>query len=228
MPQKQAGAAPFYGWALYPEGKLVVLPLDSARDVQKHKNLARGLGGPKKWGGGPAPVGMSEAEVVRKLQQQTRAREVEIARGGVQSGPFHGPVATSNGDLRQKTIRLAHSMPAGSEARRALIQVLAETRTASDLQFDRFFKGLDAIRKKITDANDPRILDLAVEHVATYVRGGSQKGYLPRSFPSKYNRMLKGLGIAGLSGDMSQEKQQWLSIVDEMEKSARRLERKHN
>lgn len=94
----------------------------------------------------------------------------------------------------------------------------------ADLQFDRFYKSLDLIRKKIGDARDFRGLDLAAEHVPVYVRGGVQNGYLPKSFPRKYNTLLKGLGVVGLSGDIQESKDRWFKILDEMEAAAKKVE----
>lgn len=107
-------------------------------------------------------------------------------------------------------------------------QVLASRTASADIPFDRFYKGLDAIRKKIEDAHDFRILDLAVEHVPVYVRGGVQRGMLPKSFRGKYNKMLRGLGTAGLSSDIEDSKVKWYAILDAMRASAQRLERKHS
>ena len=101
---------------------------------------------------------------------------------------------------------------------------MAASNHYADLQFDRFYKSLDLIRKKIGDARDFRMLDLAAEHVPVYVRGGVQNGYLPKSFTRKYNTLLKGLGVVGLSGDIQESKDRWFKILDEMEAAAKKVE----
>lgn len=101
----------------------------------------------------------------------------------------------------------------------------AASKAASDIPFDRFYKALDGIRKELKKAKSFNDLDLAAGHVPTYVRGGASKGFLPKSYTSKYNRLLKGGGIKGLEG-IEASRQHWLSIVDDMEKSARSMERR--
>jgi len=123
---------------------------------------------------------------------------------------------------RRALIRLASTMPVGSKGRRAILSGLKQSSEA--LPFDRFYKSLDAIRKQLRSARDHRDLDLAAEHIPVYVRGGVGKGFLPKSYGSKYNRLLRGSGLAGLEG-VDASRKFWLSIVDDMEKSARRKER---
>jgi hypothetical protein len=104
------------------------------------------------------------------------------------------------------------------------LQNQGKKQASEALPFDRFYKSLDAIRKKLRDSRDHRDLDLAAEHIPVYVRGGVSKGFLPKSYGSKYNRLLRGSGLAGLEG-VDASRKFWLSIVDDMEKSARRKER---
>jgi hypothetical protein len=97
----------------------------------------------------------------------------------------------------------------------------------ASLDFDRFYKGLEAILEKIKNASDYRSLDFdAVRHIQAYVSGGVRQGYLPKSFLSKYKKLIKGFGVQSLSNDLEQMKVNWIFVIHEMKKSALRKERK--